>query len=218
MSSPTKENYLKAAYFLHQKNKTISVTDLAKEMKISTPTANNMVKKMAAFGWVDYEKYKPITLTNEGIKLGALIVRKHRLSEMFLSKVMGFGWEEVHDIAEELEHLNSNKFFERMDEILGFPSSDPHGSPIPDKNGKVQERVFLSLLSIEPEQKVKLSALKNSSKDLLFFLNKKEIKLGTEMKVIQKEQFDNSIHLLFKDGKSTVLSQQAAACLLVELI
>ncbi len=217
MSSPTKENYLKATYFLHQKSSQITVTDIAKEMHVSTPTANNMVKKMEGFGWITYQKYKPITLTEKGLKLGALIVRKHRLSEMFLSKIMGFGWEEVHDIAEELEHLNSVLFFERMDEILGFPTTDPHGSPIPDKEGKVQSNPFIKLSTIEKGEKVKVKALQNSSKELLLFLNKKNIQLGTELRVVQKEAFDQSMQVSILDGANEILSQQACNCLLVEL-
>ena len=136
MPTKTKENYLKAIYFLDLKKNNISITDISLKMNVSKPTTNNMVKKMEEKGWVIYEKYKPIKLTSKGKKLGALIVRKHRLTEMFLSQVMSFGWEEVHDIAEEIEHIHSEIFFDRMDELLGFPTTDPHGSPIPDKKGK----------------------------------------------------------------------------------
>ena len=105
MSSKTKENYLKSIYFLSKKNNEISLTELSDILGVSKPTANNMIKKLTAIGWVVYEKYKPILLTKKGKKEASLIVRKHRLSEIFLSKIMGFGWEEVHDIAEDMEHL-----------------------------------------------------------------------------------------------------------------
>ncbi|MDE0793757.1 MAG: metal-dependent transcriptional regulator, partial [SAR324 cluster bacterium] len=155
MQTQTNENYLKAIYFLSQENIDVSITELSKKMRVSKPTVNNMVKKMQEKGWLHYEKYKPIKLTVKGKRLGALIVRRHRLTEMFLSQIMGFGWEEVHDIAEEIEHISSTLFFDRMDEILGFPTLDPHGSPIPDKKGKVVAVNYLNLAHIKEGQKVK---------------------------------------------------------------
>ena len=145
MPTQIKENYLKAIFFLSQKNVEVSITELSNQINVSKPTANNMVNKMEKKGWVIYKKYKPLQLTSKGEKIGALIVRKHRLAEMFLSEVMGFGWEEVHDIAEEMEHLNSDILFDRMDEILGFPTQDPHGSPIPDKNGTISKSNYINL-------------------------------------------------------------------------
>src|SRR6056300_1120029 len=109
MPSQTKENYLKAMLSLANEKGKISLTDLSKRLGVSTPTANNMVKKLKSEGWVKYQKYKPISLTNKGGKEAALILRKHRLAEMYLTEVMGFGWEEVHDIAEQLEHVNTDK-------------------------------------------------------------------------------------------------------------
>lgn len=163
MPSAAKENYLKALFLLGQRNESISLTDLSRELGVSIPTANNMVKKMQTKGWVKYEKYKPIKLTVRGRKEAGLIVRKHRLAEMFLSKIMGFGWEQVHDIAEEMEHLQSELFFERMDEILGFPSVDPHGSPIPDKEGKMISKKWVVLSECPTGTKVRLCAVKDTT-------------------------------------------------------
>ena len=215
MPTQTKENYLKSIYFLSQKNVTISITELSKQMNVSKPTANNMVKKMEEKGWLFYEKYKPIKITAKGKKIGALIVRKHRLAEMFLSEVMSFGWEEVHDIAEQMEHVKSEKLFDRMDEILGFPTIDPHGSPIPDKNGKISKPNYLNLTSIKEGEKVKLCALTKSSKDLLLFLNKKKIKLGTELEVRQIESFDKSFEIRLNDDSNIILTYEVCQCLLV---
>jgi len=134
MASTTRENYIKALFYLHQKNEDISLSDLGAVLAVSKPTANDMIKKLQADGLVATAKYKPIRITNKGLRQAASIIRKHRLSEMFLMQIMNFGWEEVHDIAEELEHVPSEHFFDRMDEILGFPTVDPHGSPIPDKH------------------------------------------------------------------------------------
>jgi DtxR family Mn-dependent transcriptional regulator len=178
MPTTVKENYLKALYFLNEKNDRINITELSKKLGVSKPTVNNMVKSLEEKGWVVYKKYKPVQLTAKGKKAAALVIRKHRLTEMFLFKVMGFGWEEVHEIAEQMEHIDSNKLFERMDEILEHPSVDPHGSPIPDINGKVTKREFQHLIDLKLGQKGKLSALENSSKELLQYLNKRKIGLG----------------------------------------
>ncbi|MEE9438857.1 MAG: metal-dependent transcriptional regulator [Saprospiraceae bacterium] len=216
MPTQTKENYLKAIYFLSKENINVSITELSKRMSVSKPTANNMVKKMQEKGWLFYKKYKPIKLTIKGERLGALIVRKHRLTEMFLSQVMSFGWEEVHDIAEEIEHISSNLFFDRMDEILGFPTLDPHGSPIPDKNGKILEVNYLKLTTIKEGQKVKLCGLDNSSKDLLVYLNNKKIKLGSVLLVLHIEKFDNSFEILLENNSTILLTFNVCKSLLVE--
>ena len=216
MQTQTNENYLKAIYFLSQENIDVSITELSKKMEVSKPTVNNMVKKMQDKGWLYYEKYKPIKLTVKGKRLGALIVRRHRLTEMFLSQIMGFGWEEVHDIAEEIEHISSTLFFDRMDEILGFPTLDPHGSPIPDKKGKVVAVNYLNLAHIKEGQKVKLCGLENSSKDLLLYLNKKKIKLGSVLSVLHIEKFDNSFEVMLENNATIFLTFDVCMSLLVE--
>jgi len=218
MPTQTKENYLKAIFSISQQKDSISITELATMMNVSKPTANSMVKKMMEKGWVNYEKYKPISLTKKGEKEAALIVRKHRLAEMFLSKIMDFGWEEVHDIAEEMEHLHSEKLFDRMDEILGFPTSDPHGSPIPKKTGKIEDPKYINLTTLKVGESAKLCGLSNSSKGLLLFLNKKNISLGTVLKIQQIEEFDNSFDILIKDKDSVMLTYDVCKCLLVERI
>jgi len=216
MQTQTNENYLKAIYFLSQENIDVSITELSKKMEVSKPTVNNMVKKMQGRGWLYYEKYKPIKLTVKGKILGALIVRRHRLTEMFLSQIMGFGWEEVHDIAEEIEHISSTLFFDRMDEILGFPTLDPHGSPIPDKKGEVVDVNYSNLAHIKEGQKVKLCGLENSSKDLLLYLNKKKIKLGSVMSVLHIEKFDNSFEVMLESNATVFLTFDVCMSLLVE--
>ena len=135
MISQTEENYLKALFTLTNAKGEASVNELSKHLDIKMPTVNSMMKRMADKGFVLYESYKPLKLTEKGKKEAALILRKHRLAEMYLVEKMGFGWEEVHDIAEQIEHLKSPIFFEKMDELLGYPKVDPHGSPIPDING-----------------------------------------------------------------------------------
>jgi DtxR family Mn-dependent transcriptional regulator len=215
MATITIENYLKALYNLNQESSAISLTDLSKEMTVSAPTVNNMIKKLQDKGWVAYQKYKPIKLTKEGAIQAAAIIRKHRLTEMFLVKIMGFGWEEVHDIAEQIEHIKSDDFFDRMDELLGFPKTDPHGSPIPDKNGKIIEQHYKTLAQIEPNVKVTIVALKNSSFELLDYLNNKKIKLGDTLQIISIEPFDKSCSILLEETVRMTMTQQVCSCLLV---
>ncbi len=216
MPSVTKENYLKALYNLHQRNAEISVSDLGQELEVSKPTVHDMVKRLESQGWVDYQRYKPLKLTKEGEKMAALVIRKHRLAEMFLVQVMGFGWEEVHNMAEEIEHLKSEKLFDRMDEIMGFPSIDPHGSPIPDKDGNLTSPDYVLLNSIKPGERVVFRALKDSSVDFLVYLNKKELQLGTTIHVQSIEPFDGSMVVDYGEYEGQVLTERVTKKLLVE--
>ena len=218
LNTQTKENYIKALYFLHLENEEISLSDLGKALNVSKPTANDMIKKLQVSGIVVSEKYKPIRITEKGKRNAASIIRKHRLSEMFLSQIMEFGWEEVHEIAEELEHIKTEKFFDRMDELLGFPSVDPHGSPIPDKEGNFNRPNYMPLSEVPAESTVIVKALQKSSTDFLLFLNKKSIQLGTHIKVIHIESFDKSYTVSYNDLSNVVLSQSICEKLLVELI
>lgn len=215
MATQTKENYLKALYYLNQKSDEISVTDLGKMMQVSKPTVNNMVKRLEAEGWVKYEKYKPLKITNLGKKTAAIIVRRHRLSEMFLSQEMGFGWEEVHDIAEEMEHITSQALFDRMDEILGYPNQDPHGSPIPDKDGNFDKPNYKPLSHFTKGEFI-LKALQESSSEFLNFLNKKQIGLDTTIELENVEEFDKSMIVNYANNKNVTLSQAVCNKLLVK--
>ena len=216
MATQTKENYLKAIYFLNHNNEAVTVTALGKEMNVSKPTVNNMIKKLTANGWVEYEKYKPLKLTNSGHLAAALIIRKHRLTEMFLVQIMGFGWEEVHNIAEEMEHLKTEGLFDRMDEILGYPTNDPHGSPIPDKNGEFKRKNYSIMSSIPTGREVTLCAVGDSSAALLTMLNEKKITLGTVFSITKVEAFDKTMIVSYGKRKEVSLSHEVCKRLLVE--
>lgn len=133
----TEENYLKALFHLVDNEGKVTINELSKFLGVKMPSVNNMMKKFADKKWVIYETYKPLVVTDSGKREAALVVRKHRLTEMFLVKKMNFGWENVHEIAEQLEHVHSKVFFDKMDEILDYPKFDPHGEPIPDKDGNI---------------------------------------------------------------------------------
>jgi DtxR family Mn-dependent transcriptional regulator len=218
MATHIKENYLKAIYFLDQKDNNISLSELSKEMGVSIPTVNSMVKRLQEEKWVIYEKYKPLKITPKGKKQAALIIRKHRLTEMFLEQFMGFGWDEVHDIAEEIEHIKIDEFFDRMDKLLGYPSVDPHGSPIPDKEGNVIQKEYLQLSEALPGENYRICALKDSSKEFLQYLNRQEIKLGTTVEIIRMEPFDKSMKVAYGNSPAVVLSSDVCSRLMVENI
>lgn len=139
MASQAVENYLKALLNHSNSEGELQISQLSALMHVRMPTVNSMVKNLQKQGLVNYEKYKPLSLTEKGRKEAALVVRKHRLTEMYLYEKMGFSIEEVHEIAEQIEHINAPKLFDRMDELLGFPNFDPHGSPIPDSFGEISE-------------------------------------------------------------------------------
>lgn len=215
MTTLTEENYLKALYHLSEKNHQVSVGDLSKFLSIKMPSVNSMIRKFEKKKWVEYESYKPLQLTSEGRKLAALIVRKHRLTEMFLVEKMGFGWEEVHEIAEQIEHIQSEAFFQKIDQLLGYPKTDPHGSPIPDKNGEILSFDYRKLSECEAGEKVKFCALSESSSSFLNYLNKKNISLGVEIEILSKEDFDQSLTVRYEDHTET-LSEKVSEKLLVE--
>ena len=218
MSSHTEENYLKALLKLADENGQINVSDLSTEMEVRMPTVNSMVKKLDAQGLVVYEKYKPLTITPAGRTRAALIIRKHRLTEMFLVKKMGFGWENIHEIAEQVEHVQSEAFFDRMDEMLGYPTVDPHGSPIPDKQGRIQELSYVPLSSCKPSQTVQLAALTNSSSDFLEFLNSRKLALGTELRILSREAYDQSMVVSYGQHPNETLSEKVSERLLVRVL
>lgn len=217
MLSFTEENYLKTMFNLSQDTGEISVNDLSKALDIKMPTVNSMVKKLDAKGLVTYQSYKPLKLTQEGITTALLIIRKHRLTEMFLVDKMGFGWEEVHEVAEQIEHIHSPKFFAKMDEMLDFPTVDPHGSPIPDASGKMDWKVYEPLSHFEVGDTVKLVAIGNSNQEFLKYLTSKGLKLETRIEIKAKEEFDQSMTVDF-NNQTTVLSTKATEKLLVERI
>lgn len=217
MNSLTEENYLKAIFHLISPQNTVTVNELSKLLKIKMPSVNSMMKKFADKNWVKYEAYQPIYITEMGKKEAALVVRKHRLTEMFLVEKMGFGWEIVHEIAEQVEHIHSDLFFEKMDELLNYPKADPHGEPIPDKNGNIIQQNLSKLSECRLGEKAIITALSNSSDEFLNYLNQRNLKLNTTIKIANIEKFDQSVGITF-DNQQETISHLAAQMLLVEKI
>ena len=215
-NSLTEENYLKALYNIANEAGEVNVAELSKSLDIKMPTVTSMMKKLAKKNLVHYESYKPLRLTEKGKKEAGLIIRKHRLTEMFLVDKMKMGWEDVHDIAEQIEHIQSPVFFEKMDELLGYPKVDPHGSPIPDRKGKIVLKAYNKLSDCEAGETVRLAAVINTSSEFLKFLNTREMRLGLKIKIKSIEPFDKSIVVSYGKRTAEVLSNVACERLLVE--
>ena len=215
MNSLTEENYLKAIFHLLDSENQVTVNELSKFLQIKMPSVNSMMKKFADKNWVIYETYKPIKVTELGRKEAAIVVRKHRLTEMFLVEKMGFGWENVHEIAEQLEHVHSEDFFDKMDEILNFPKVDPHGEPIPDKDGIIITQNLKKLSECKVNDMVILTSVTISTDDFLNYLNQRNLALGAEILIKNIEKFDGSMQIEFSD-KTEVLSKMVCEKLLVK--
>jgi len=216
MNSLTEENYLKALFNIASEAGEVNVNELSKRLGIKMPTVTSMMKRLAEKKLVHYESYKPLRLTEKGKKEAGLIIRKHRLTEMFLAEKMNFGWEDVHDVAEQIEHIQSPAFFDKMDELLGYPKIDPHGSPIPDKNGKVNSKEYNKLSECKAGETVKLSAVINTSSEFLKYLNSRELRLGLKIKIKSVEAFDKSMIVTYGKRTTEVLSNIVCDRLLVE--
>jgi len=216
MNSLTEENYLKALFNIASEAGEVNVNELSKRLGIKMPTVTSMMKKLAEKKLVHYESYKPLRLTEKGKKEAGLIIRKHRLTEMFLAEKMNFGWEDVHDVAEQIEHIQSPAFFDKMDELLGYPKIDPHGSPIPDRNGKVIWKEYNKLSDCKAGEIVKLAAVINTSSDFLKYLNSRELRLGLKIKIKSIEAFDKSMIVTYGKHPAEVISNIVSDRLMVE--
>lgn len=211
----TEENYLKAVFHLTNETNEFLLNELSKFLQVKMPTANNMMKKFAEKGWVIFENYKPIKLTAAGRKEAALVVRKHRLTEMFLVEKMNFEWQDVHEIAEQLEHLHSAVFFEKMDELLDFPRFDPHGEPIPDKDGNLISFNYRKLSNCREGDLVTFKAVTYSEEEFLNYLNRRNLALEDEFEVLSVEKFDGSI-MISAHGNQITIGKIAAERILVK--
>ena len=217
MLTITEENYIKAIYKITEKNQgTASTTAIAKHLSTSAASVTDMLKRLAEKEYFTYEKYKGVYLTPKGIKLATELVRKHRLWEVFLVDKLNFSWEEVHDIAEELEHINSDKLVNALDQFLGHPKYDPHGDPIPNADGKFTIRNQIALTFLDKEQAGVVVGVREHDKPFLEYLNQLEIGLGTRLQVINKIEFDRSMEVLVDNNRSVHVSSATAAHILVK--
>jgi DtxR family Mn-dependent transcriptional regulator len=210
MFTSSEENYLKAIYHLGiTSDKGVSTNAIAKRLRTKASSVTDMVKKLADKNVLVYRKYQGVSLTKEGNKTAANIIRKHRLWEVFLVEKLNFNWDEVHDVAEQLEHIKSPKLINELDALLGFPKYDPHGDPIPDNEGNLDqiEKSLLATLTIN-EFGICVG-VHDSSSTFLQFLDKQKIALGQEITVIEKEDFDGSMTIKINNKKISISNKIA---------
>ncbi|MCH3883896.1 metal-dependent transcriptional regulator [Tenacibaculum aquimarinum] len=210
MFTQSEENYIKAIYHLAAiSEKGISTNAIAKKLDTKASSVTDMIKKLSDKEVVIYKKYQGVTLTDFGKKTAANIVRKHRLWEVFLVEKLNFSWDEVHDVAEQLEHIKSQKLIDELDALLDFPTHDPHGDPIPDKEGNLQT-IEKSLLSVLTKGEIGiLVGVNDSSSEFLRFLDKQGIALGQQITIIEKEPFDDSLSIKINDKKLSISNKIA---------
>jgi len=214
----SEENYIKVIYHLSLVSpKGINTNAIAGMIESKASSVTDMVKKLAEKELVDYQKYQGVSLTKKGLQAAKMIVRKHRLWEVFLVEKLAFTWDEVHDVAEELEHIHSEKLINRLEEFLGFPKEDPHGDPIPDRNGQIIKVEKQLLSDIELHTKVICLGVKDSSPSFLQYLDKHQISLGSIFEVVSKEPFDLSLTVMI-DQKEILISNKIASNLYVKLV
>lgn len=217
MFSQSEENYLKAIYHLgNPSQKGVSTSDIANKLDTKASSVSDMIKKLSDKKLVVYKKYYGVNLTKKGKLIAASVVRKHRLWEVFLVDKLNFTWDEVHDVAEQLEHIKSKKLMEELDSFLGFPKTDPHGDPIPDKNGNLQTIEKTLLSNLKKGESGICIGVKDSSSDFLQYLDKQNIKLGDQIKVMDKEAFDESTHIQIANRNMNI-SKKIASNLYIQL-
>lgn len=206
MTSFSEENYLKAIFHLERTYKGgVSTNALAGEMETKASSVSDMVKKLAEKELVDYRKYQGVRLSPKGRKTAMEVIRKHRLWEVFLVEKLNFSWDEVHEVAEQLEHIRSEKLIRELDRFLDFPKRDPHGDPIPDAEGNFSVSDTVLLSEIKAGEKCICLGVKDTTAEFLQYLDKNSIALGKEIEVVDKEPFDKSM-LIKIDGDTISIS------------
>ena len=215
--STTEENYIKAIFHLQQAVGNVTTNELAAKLHTSAASVTDMLKKLKLKKLLSYERYKGVRLSVEGKKLALAVVRKHRLWEFFLVDTLQFGWDEVHEVAEELEHISSKKLIEKLDVFLGYPKFDPHGDPIPDSQGKMAIQKHINLIDLALNKTAEVTGVGSQSTELLELLKHKQIGIGTKLEVKRKFSFDHSIEIKVKNQNPFTISQQLAQALFVKL-
>ncbi len=212
----SEENYLKTIYHLSAlANTAVSTNAIAEKMDTKASSVTDMLKKLAEKNCINYIKYQGVSLTDTGKLAAKMIVRKHRLWETFLVEKLDFAWDEVHELAEQLEHIKSEKLINKLDDFLGNPTEDPHGDPIPDALGRIL-KIEKQLLSECEKGRIGICVgVKDTSSDFLKYLDKQEIALGSQMEIIEKESFDASLRIRVGTSEITV-SQKIASNIYIQ--
>ncbi|MDJ0365242.1 metal-dependent transcriptional regulator [Hymenobacter sp. H14-R3] len=204
------ENYLKTIYKLAEAEpgQDVSTNRIAAGLSTRAASVTDMLRRLAEKELLEYEKYKGVRLTAEGRRLALLTVRKHRLWEVFLVQHLGFSWDEVHDVAEELEHMQSPLLTRRLDAFLNFPTLDPHGDPIPAEDGAMRRPDYRLLAELAVGECGTLAAVKDTSAPFLQYLDKVGLPLGAQVQVLSRVAFDNSLELCVNEGRTVLISAE----------
>lgn len=213
----TEENYIKGIYQLARiGNNGASTNAIAEYMNTKASSVTDMLKKLAKKDLIEYEPYKPVLLSDLGKKTAARIIRKHRLWEVFLVDKLGFGWDEVHEIAEELEHIHSEKLINRLESFLGNPTHDPHGDPIPDRDGNIQHHKEVTISDLEIGQYGMIIGLKDTSPSFLQYLDSNGLTLGKTVKINEITEYDQSMSITINMTQILVISYRVAQNLYIK--
>ena len=213
------ENYLKAIYHLSEnEDGGVSTNSLAENMETKPASASDMVRKLSQKGVIEYQKYKGVHISKKGRSIALNVIRKHRLWEVFLVEKLGFNWDEVHEIAEQLEHIKSPLLVERLDSFLGHPVMDPHGDPIPDKDGVFHAGPALPMTELKVGDKGVVSGVGQDDPKLLQYLDKIEIRLGTKLTLNEIEEFDGSMAIETDDNRKMFISRKTAEQLMISVL
>jgi len=217
MYTLSEENYLKSIYRLAQQSGSkITPTAIAESLGNNPASVVDMIRKLTEKQVIAYDKKKGVELTPQGLKDAVLIVRRHRLWEVFLLEKLGYHWDEIHDIAEELEHISDATLADRLDKFLGFPEYDPHGDPIPKANGKVPKPYSVTLTDLKTGDVCRVAAVRDTSSSFLQYLQKLNIGIGTNIQLLEKIPFDNSLVISISGRESTTVSQKFGENILVD--
>lgn len=213
----TEENYLKAIYTLSERKKSLdtSTNEIAEKIKTKPPTVSDMLSKLKQKKLVTYEKYRKVQLTKTGNQKAIHIIRKHRLWEVFLHDKLQFTWDQVHEVAEQLEHIHSEELTVRLEKYLGFPKFDPHGDPIPSANGELSPTKRIILFDMEVGKSCQVVGVKDSSTPFLQYLEYLNIGIGTKIRIIEKIAYDGSVSISLKKGQEITVSKKFAENVLV---
>jgi DtxR family Mn-dependent transcriptional regulator len=218
MYTVAEENYIKAVYHLQQQQELVSTNALSAELQTRPASVTDMLKKLKSKRIVSYEPYQGVKLSGEGKKVALAIIRKHRLWEYFLVDKLQFGWDEVHEVAEELEHISSSKLVDKLDAFLGFPKFDPHGDPIPDSKGRFTAQTQELLSCIAANKTVEITAVGSQSTELLELLKHKGLQMGTRLEVKKIFEFDGSLELRIRNQQVITISRDLASVLFVKQV
>jgi DtxR family transcriptional regulator, Mn-dependent transcriptional regulator len=216
MLSLAEQNYLKAIYHLSEGGeKEVSTNSISDMLKTKPASVSDMISKLATKHVINYQKYQGVNLTDKGKKEALRIIRNHRLWEVFLVEKLKFNWDEVHEIAEQLEHVESSLLIKRLDEFLGYPKYDPHGDPIPDEAGEFKAKPQIPLNQLNAQHAGIIVAVNDTSSLFLQYLDKIGAYLGAKIKVLNREEFDGSMEILIDNKKTIYISQAAAENILI---